>query len=296
MANNRTEAKAAVNSDLVPVIKADILRNTLNNDLLSGIMFDKDTKASFTNVADAITIDFTPTDLITDTILLNAATFSPDITINGLQDGSERTLIVTKTAGNGVTFTNATDLSTDTTNIDDNLTVVVYSVINKNNVIYIKSLNSILEKASNAEAQTGTDTRKYLTSEANQAHYVSKKASQADAETGTEDTKYLTSKTNSDHFVSKKANQATVNAGSDDVKYVTSQKLQSKLVDEFWEDWNNASYGTGWGTGSRALQYRKGIENSVQITGVLSSSGASNIITTLPAGYRPTSTLYNQTH
>ncbi|MCK5613026.1 hypothetical protein KAR91_64735 [Candidatus Pacearchaeota archaeon] len=136
MANNRTEAKAAVTAALVPTLQLSGHIELLNDEINESTVFRKDIIASETPAGGNVTIDYADKDLATVTTAVNLA-----VSFTNLENGDVKYLAITKGATDTLTFAGSTDVSIRKTYIDTIATLVVYQVSNKNGNIYVESIN-----------------------------------------------------------------------------------------------------------------------------------------------------------
>ena len=134
--NNRTEAISAANTQIVPTIEATELRIFLNDSFINSVTFDKDVIGSETPAGGAVTINFGTKDLATVTTAVNLA-----VSFTNLQNGSVKYLAITKQDLNAITFVGAVDVSIRKNYINSIVTVVIYSISNKNGTICVESIN-----------------------------------------------------------------------------------------------------------------------------------------------------------
>lgn len=135
MANNKTEAISAVNTKMIPEIEAPELRDILNNDMISNMVFDKDVIGSQSPSGGIITVDFSNKDTATVTTSVSLA-----VSFSGLENGAVKHLVITKQAANAITFSGAIDVVQNRDYINTLLTLVCYRISNKNGVIYVEGL------------------------------------------------------------------------------------------------------------------------------------------------------------
>lgn len=135
MANNRTEALAAVIAALVPTLTLAQLIALWNNELNDTYLFRKDVIASETSGGGAVTIDYSDKDTATVTTAVNLA-----VSFTNIENGDVKYLIITKALTNVISFVGATDASLYKGYVNNKLTLVPYEVFNKNGAIYVRSL------------------------------------------------------------------------------------------------------------------------------------------------------------
>lgn len=135
MANNRTEAKSATTSALVPTLTLAQLITLWNNELNDSYIFEKDIIASETEAGGNVTINYANKDTATVTTAVNLT-----VSFTNLENGAVKYLEITKAATNTVSFAGATDVSISQNTIDTTTTLVTYEIFNKNGSIYVRAL------------------------------------------------------------------------------------------------------------------------------------------------------------
>jgi len=136
MSKNRTELISAVNTQIVPTVTTAIHRDLLNNELIDSMVTRKDVIATEVVSGGVVTIDYSNKDLATITAPDNVT-----VLFSNIENGEVKYLKITKEAGKTIAFAGATDTSVRKTYINKGVTLVVYSVTNKDNVIYVNSIN-----------------------------------------------------------------------------------------------------------------------------------------------------------
>jgi len=111
---NRTSVKTNINSKIQPTVTTAIHRDVLNSDMADNLKFREDVAVIQTSTISAITCDFAGKDRID--LTRTGGTLS--ITLANIGDGEEVGLYVSKTAGQSVTFINATDATPVKINAD----------------------------------------------------------------------------------------------------------------------------------------------------------------------------------
>jgi hypothetical protein len=134
--NNRVEAIAAIAAQMVPEIDYLELQAALNDEMNSGIVYEKDVTTS-TTYSGTMTVDFADK----DTSPINA-TDNVTISFNNLEVGAIKHIEVTKVAGKTIDFGGgAIDVSIRRSYINANAVTVVYAVVNKNSNIFVYAIN-----------------------------------------------------------------------------------------------------------------------------------------------------------
>lgn len=167
--SNRTTVKSNVSSKIVPKVTNAIHIDVLNNDVCDNIRFIEDVATTQSSTVSAITCDFTGKDRID----LTRTGGSLNITLSGIGDGATKFLLITKTAGQAVTFTGGV---TDITPVADDVTAattVLYEIVRKNTSYFAKAWvgigaattdrAGILETATATEANGLSVTNKIIT-------------------------------------------------------------------------------------------------------------------------------------
>lgn len=155
---NRTTVKNNIVTQNVPTVTNAILTNMLNTELADNLKFREDVAVSQSSGVTNITVNFTGRDRVDLTRTGGAL----NITVSGIADGEEVDLLITKTAGQPVTFVGITDI----TPIKENVTavnLVLYSIRRKGANYYAKAWVETVVRASQAEQVTGTDNNKVST-------------------------------------------------------------------------------------------------------------------------------------
>jgi len=84
-------------------------------------------------------------------------------------------------------------------------------------------------KATQSEAQTGTNNTKYMTPLRTDEYYTARKATQTEAQTGTDNTKYMTPLRTQEHYENRKASQSEASTGANDTKYMTPLRVKEVI-------------------------------------------------------------------
>jgi len=134
MANNRDEVAVFIEA-LAAIVDLEELKEVLNDNFCQSLTFRKDVTFADT-AAGTKTLDFTDIDYITVTQSANST-----YTLSNIAQGEIKYLKLTKSAGHTVDFTGATDVSQRQDYIDNTVTDVIYRITNKDNSIYIESVN-----------------------------------------------------------------------------------------------------------------------------------------------------------
>lgn len=142
---NRTTVKSDIVGINVPSVTNAELNTMLNEKMNDNLKFLEDTAKIQTSSLSNITVDFNGWDRIDLT-----RTGGPlNITVAGIKDGEEVSLLITKTTGQPITWSGVTDI----TPVKDNVTsesVVLYSVINKNSNYYALAWTETVKQATDA--------------------------------------------------------------------------------------------------------------------------------------------------
>lgn len=154
---NRTTAKADIVALNVPSVSNATMNTMLNEKLADNVRFREDVAVSQAASTSNITVDFTNKDRIDLTRTGGAL----NITISGMGDGEDKSLLIVKTAGQIVTFANATDITPVKTNADA-LATVLYELKRKGANYFAKAWVETVQMASLAEAQALTITNKAI--------------------------------------------------------------------------------------------------------------------------------------
>lgn len=131
--NNRTEAKAAVTANIAATVTVSKHTSTLNDEILDGVVMEKDVNATFSGTSGTLNASFT-----TNTQLIANLTGDATFNILNVQDGGRYKLIVNKGASDNVSFSGITG-SVDGQVIGK--TVIHYEVWSANSKIYVSQIN-----------------------------------------------------------------------------------------------------------------------------------------------------------
>jgi hypothetical protein len=123
---NRTTVKSDIQVINVPSVSNADLNTILQTKICDNVVFKEDVAVSQSSSVTAITCDFTGKDRINLTRTGGAL----QITVSGIADGDRVFLLITKTAGQAVTFVGVTDITPVVANITA-ASVVLFEVIRK---------------------------------------------------------------------------------------------------------------------------------------------------------------------
>lgn len=136
MANrNRTEVSAAIEA-LAAVVDLEELKEALNDFFAKSCIFRKDVTDTDTAASSTKTLNFLDVDYVTVTQSTNVT-----YTLNNIQQGEIKYLKITKTAGQTIDFSGATDISARKSYINSDITEVIYEIVNKDGSLYVNSIN-----------------------------------------------------------------------------------------------------------------------------------------------------------
>lgn len=155
---NRTTVKSNIITLNVPSVSNADLEDMLNDNICDNVVFGEDVAVSQSSSVSAITCNFTGKDRID----LTRTGGSLAITVSGIGDGETKFLLVTKTAGQAVTFVGVTDVTPVKANADA-LSLVLYEIVRKNTSYFAKAWVETVQAASDAETQAGSITNKFIT-------------------------------------------------------------------------------------------------------------------------------------
>jgi len=166
---NRTTVKSNIVTKIQPMMVTAIHRDVLMNELADNVRFREDVAVIQNSASSAITVDFTGKDRVD----LTRTGGSLAITISGMGDGEEKGLMITKTAGQVVSFVGVTDVTPVKQNADA-LASVLYIIKRVGSSFYAKawvesplyaseSIPGVLHIASAAEGLALTNDTKAIT-------------------------------------------------------------------------------------------------------------------------------------
>jgi hypothetical protein len=135
MALNRTELKTQIDTVIVATLAIATHRAYLKDDQSDSLVFRKDIIASETPAGGNVTVDFSDKDLATIITTSNLA-----VSFTGMENGDVKYMVITKNAGNSITFTGATNRTNFTKLINQSSGAVPFIVYNKNNSISVQAL------------------------------------------------------------------------------------------------------------------------------------------------------------
>lgn len=155
---NRTTVKSNIVTKNVPTVNNTILGDILNADLADNICFREDVAVTQSSSASAISVDFTGKDRVD----LTRTGGTLNITVTGIEDGETKFLLVTKTAGQAVTWVGVTDITPIKSNADA-LPLVLYEIVRKGSNYFVKAWVETIQVASGAQVIAGTSNVVVLT-------------------------------------------------------------------------------------------------------------------------------------
>lgn len=166
---NRQSVKSNITTLNVPTVTNDILNTILKDNLSDNVQFIEDVAVSQNSSVTNITTDFTDKDRIDLTRTGGAL----NITVSGLGDGARKFLLITKTSGQAVSFTNVTDVTPIKANANA-LSKVLYEIVRKSSNYYCRAwvenvktatdeIEGVLETATQAESNALAAVNKIVT-------------------------------------------------------------------------------------------------------------------------------------
>lgn len=123
---NRTSVKSNIVTKNVPTVTNAILTDMLNADMNDNLKFREDVAVSQSSGVSNINLDFTGKDRID----LTRTGGSLNLTASGIGDGETVFLLITKTVGQAITWTNVTDVTPVKENVTA-LSIVIYEIVRK---------------------------------------------------------------------------------------------------------------------------------------------------------------------
>ena len=132
---NRATVKSNIDTLNVPSVTNSVMGEMLKDNLADNLVFLEDEVGILNPSSQNFTVDFTGNDRINVT-----KTGSPlNITCAGLGDGNVKYMLITKSAGQVITFVNATDV-TPKQDMTDDMTTVLYRVTKKGTTIWTEAV------------------------------------------------------------------------------------------------------------------------------------------------------------
>lgn len=156
--SNRTTVKSNIDTLNVPSVTNEDMGEMLKDNICDNVVFREDVAIAQTSTTSNVTLNFTGKDRIE----LTRTGGSLNITASGMDDGDTKYLLITKTAGQAVTFVGITDV-TPVKYHANALSTVLYEIVRKGSNYYTKAWVETVLPASKTEAQTGTNTYKFIT-------------------------------------------------------------------------------------------------------------------------------------
>jgi hypothetical protein len=154
---NRTTVKSNIITQNVPTVTNDILTGMLNGELADNVRFREDVAVSQSASASAISVDFTGKDRVD----LQRTGGSLNITVSSIGDGETKFLLITKTAGQSVSWAGVTDVTPVKENADA-LSLVLYEIVRKGSNFFAKAWVETVIAATQAEANGLTVTAPFI--------------------------------------------------------------------------------------------------------------------------------------
>ena len=148
---NRTTEKANIQALNIPSVTNAEMNTMLQNYLADNLQFREDVAVVQNSSLSSITVDFTGKDRVDLTRTGGAL----NITVSGLDDGDRKFLLITKTAGQVISWVGVTDVTPLVDNIDA-LSLVLYEIVSKGSNYYARAYALTVEAASQSEAEAGT--------------------------------------------------------------------------------------------------------------------------------------------
>lgn len=159
-AKNKTEIKADIASTFVPTLQIADHEDFLANALADSAVLKKDVKTTApAAVGSVITLDYTNTDTYNNATIGSSTTF----TITNLADGQIGYIAFFKNPGAVISFSNATNVTSNQPYVDQIGGNFVYQLSNKDGVIYATCINNTIIKFSDVINKNQTENNKYLT-------------------------------------------------------------------------------------------------------------------------------------
>ncbi len=139
--NNRTEVSAAIQA-LDALVGETKYKQLVNDVFAKSVVFRKDVSTTDTAATATKTLDFTDIDFITVTQSTNVT-----YTLSGIQQGEIKYLKITKSAGQSIAFSGATQEDENSTYIQA-LTSIMYEIFNKDGSIQVRAISKTIPSAS----------------------------------------------------------------------------------------------------------------------------------------------------
>ncbi len=173
--NNRTEVSAAIQA-LEAVVGETEFKALIDDVFAKSVVFRKDVSTTDTAATATKTIDFTDIDFITITQSTNVT-----YTLSGIQQGEIKYLKITKSAGQSIAFSGATQEDENSTYIQA-LTSIMYEIFNKDGSIQVRAISKtipsasetykgIVELATQSEVDAGTTGEKAVTADTHDSYH-----------------------------------------------------------------------------------------------------------------------------
>lgn len=166
---DRVTAKSNIATINVPSVTNAELNTILQNEICDNVVFKEDTAVAQVSSVSTIALDFTAKDRIN----LTRTGGSLAISVSGIADGQTVYVLITKTAGQAITFSGVTDITPNIPKVTE-LATVLYQIIRKGAnyfaIAFVKTIISatetnegILSIATAAECNALSSTTKIVT-------------------------------------------------------------------------------------------------------------------------------------
>lgn len=160
MADNRTTVKANITTLNVPSVSNADLNTMLKDYLSDNLVFGADVVDTISSTSTSVTLDWDLKDRIDLSRQSGVGNFN--ITNNNISDGEVKYLLISKQNGDTISFTDATDITPVTANVDSQ-TTVLYEIVRKGTNYYARAWLDFANIASETEAKTATSNTKLIT-------------------------------------------------------------------------------------------------------------------------------------
>lgn len=277
---NRTTVKSNIQTLNVPSVSNADLEDMLNDNICDNVVFKEDVAVIQNSSSSNINCDFTGKDRIN----LTRTGGSLIITVSGIEDGQTAWLLVTKTAGQVISWVGVTDI----TPVIDNVTAqgtVIYMIVRKGN--NYRALALIKSPLNASETVRG----------------LAQTATQAQANALSSDLVYLTpaklpTAGSAQKGLVELATNAETAQGIDATRAVTPAGLTYAMaIQDAWENLTlNTSYFSGATSGYhlKAFVDNEGFVHiwgqNIRISGTLTDPATwYAMVISMPSAYRPTS-------
>ena len=147
---NRITAKSNVDTKIVPKVTNEIHREMVKTDILDNVVFKEDVAVLQTSSTTNITCDFSGKDRIN----LTRTGGNLNISVTNIADGQVVYLLITKTAGQSISFVGVTDI-TPQTPVINTLATVTYMIIRKGSLYIAMALYNTVIQATESQKGIG---------------------------------------------------------------------------------------------------------------------------------------------